>query len=196
MNGWIKRPLPKSDYLFEIYKYDKESNTFTIPVNVDTYNDLFNQLDPTPFRKRDLAPELMEYLDSCSAEIPLNYKVEVSILILKEARDYQREKEIIAGFKHYFFYQLNSISDRIRSSQKRVAKYVFISFMCITCSALLRGFFADNLFFDYVREGFTIGGWVFLWEAVSVNFIQRDDITLTMKLYERLSRSYIDILYE
>jgi hypothetical protein len=42
-----EKPLEK------IYERDKATNAFIISVAIDEYADIFNELDPAPFRKRE-----------------------------------------------------------------------------------------------------------------------------------------------
>jgi len=42
----------------KIYEKDEATNSFVISVTIDNYADIFNELDPAPFRKRDLNQEL------------------------------------------------------------------------------------------------------------------------------------------
>jgi hypothetical protein len=58
------------DMLREIYPYDPQTKGFTILARVGHYDDFFNPLDPSLAPARDLAPDLVEYLNQCSDEIP------------------------------------------------------------------------------------------------------------------------------
>ena len=57
-------------FLQEIYPYDPEKHKFTIPISIMHYDEFFSRLDRSPAQKRDLSPELVEYLISVQGNYP------------------------------------------------------------------------------------------------------------------------------
>jgi len=182
-------------YLKKAYPYVPEDNTFTIRIAVAEYIDLFNSLDPTPFGIRDLAPDLIDFLNTCSSDIPFKYAVKLEINIGNRQKDDKLEQEILHGFKHYFEYIVSIEQEKIRRSRTRMGKYVLMSFFFITCSALLSRITAENFMINFLQEGCLIGGWVFLWQAFDMNFIHMDEIKDTLKHYVRLASAQIAFSY-
>jgi len=182
-------------YLKKAYPYAPEDNTFTIRIAVADYIDLFNSLDPTPFGIRDLAPDLIDFLNTCSSDIPFKYAVKLEINIGNCQKDDKLEQEILHGFKHYFEYIVSIEQEKIRRSRIRMGKYVLMSFFFITCSALLSRIAAENFMVNFLREGCLIGGWVFLWQAFDMNFIHMDEIKDNLKQYVRLASAQIAFSY-
>ena len=182
-------------YLKKAYPYVPEDNTFTIRIAVAEYIDLFNSLDPTPFGIRDLAPDLIDFLNTCSSDIPFKYAVKLEINIGNRQKDDKLEQEILHGFKHYFEYIVSIEQEKIRRSRTRMGKYVLMSFFFITCSALLSRITAENFMVNFLQEGCLIGGWVFLWQAFDMNFIHMDEIKDTLKQYVRLASAQIAFSY-
>ncbi len=182
-------------YLKNAYPYDSENNSFTIRISVEDYFSLFNVLDPTPFSIRDLSPDVIDFLNTCSNDIPLKYAVKLEINIGNCQKDDKLEQEIQQGFKHYFDYIVNIEQEKIRRSRSRMGKYVLMSFFFITCSALLSRITAENFMVNFLREGCLIGGWVFLWQAFDMNFIRMDEIKDALKQYMRLASAKVTFSY-
>lgn len=42
------------DFLQTLYKRDKKSKAYIFEIQIDEYSDLFNSLDPSPLKRRDL----------------------------------------------------------------------------------------------------------------------------------------------
>ncbi|MEN6483130.1 MAG: hypothetical protein ABFD29_13290 [Anaerolineaceae bacterium] len=183
------------EYLIDVYQFDSNTNTFNIEVILPEYADIFNHLDPSPIRKRDLSPDLVEYIRLCSLEIPMNYKIRLSINISNENRDDQKEQETIKGIQYFALYMLNHLNAKILLPRKRSIKYVLFSFLFITLSAFSPALNDQNILMNFLRQGLTVGGWVFLWNAISLNFIDQDDSKELMKRYKRLSKSEIVFTY-
>jgi len=178
-------------HLKKAYPYTPENNTFTIRIAVPDYIDLFNPLDPTELCIRDLAPGLLDFLSSCSGDIPFKYAVNLQINIGNNQKDDKLEQEVVRSFKHYFEYIVSIEEEKIRRSRARMGKYVLMSFFFITCSALLSRVASQNFLINFLHEGSLIGGWVFLWQAFDMNFIQMDEIRDNLKQYLRLASARI-----
>jgi hypothetical protein len=185
------RIMKNIDHLLNVYAYEPTTRTFTIPVSVARYTELFNIWDPSPTHSRDLSPDLMAYLNVCSGEIPFGYPVNLALTISEDTCEPEREKAIIDGMKHFFQYEIQVISQKIRQYRQRSIKYAVMSFISLMAAILLRSILTENVLLDYIREGFTIGGWVFLWEAISGNFIQIDIPRHSIKGLKRLHQANI-----
>ena len=44
----------KKSTLDRLYSYDKKNNAYKIEISLDKYEDIYNEWDPTPFKKRDI----------------------------------------------------------------------------------------------------------------------------------------------
>jgi hypothetical protein len=186
---------PKKEF-FELYRFIPETDTFIFDIIIDTYEGLFNRLDPSPFKQRDLLPDLLDYLDQCSSDIPSKYSVALSVNLTEQKFDLAREREVTSGMRTNFRYMVNSISQQIASIYRKAARYVVVSFLGITSVALFNSYLPENIFFDFLKEGLLIGGWVFLWEAFSLVFIQMHDIRMNLKKFKRLLGSQIQFTYK
>jgi hypothetical protein len=159
--------------LEKIYERDKLTNSFIISIAIKNYADIFNELDPAPFRKRDLDQDLRDYLEDSSADIPLKHDIMLQFSVSVEAKNTEKEEKIRTGLKTYFSFVRNMLGENIRKSYEKSIVYMFGAFLLLSISYLLRPVIISNIFFTIFIEGITIGGWVFLWEAIS-KFAFRD----------------------
>ncbi len=182
-------------YLRDSYPYDPQRKIFTIDAAVDTYDELYNYLDPSPSPSRDLAPDVVEYLNQCSEEIPLNYGIRIVIHIQEEPRKEDRERECLASIKTY--YQHETILSRLDDRQTRIRslRYVAFSLLCLTIYLLAKPWAGLSLVTTLLHEAFLVGGWVFMWEAVSINFIETDPPRLARQRFKRLVEAPIEFTY-
>ena len=182
-------------YLVDVFPYDPEKHLFTIPVSVERYADLFNTWDPSPIHHRDLAPDLTTYLNNCSSEIPLPYRVGIVLTIRLDGLDSDSEQKTSLGLHNFFRYEANVIRQQLAMLRRWSLKYALLSFFSIATSVLLTRLPGNNLLLDFIRTGFEIGGWVFLWEAIARNFIQADEINHSIRMLERLEQAEIQFEY-
>ncbi len=182
-------------YLRDIYPYDPQRKVFTVDAAMDNYDELYNYLDPSPSPNRDLAPDVVEYLDQCSEEIPLQYGIRIVMHIQEEPRDEARERECAASIRTY--YQHSTVLSRLdgRHTRVRSLRYVAFSLACLTVYLLAQPWADISLVATLLHEAFLVGGWVFMWEAVSINFIETDPPRLARRRFKRLVEAPIEFTY-
>lgn len=153
--------------LERIYERDKESGAFIINAVIERYVDIFNELDPAPFRRRDLDHDLRLFLEDCSSDIPLKFDVILQLDVSRDLQDVEKEERIKLGLKTYFSFVKNSLGREIRESYRKSGVYVLASFSLLFLSYSLRSAAMGSLVYNTLIDGINIGGWVFLWEAIS-----------------------------
>ncbi len=66
---------PTDAALEKIYEKDSATGTFVIAAALERSSDFFNELDPSPIRRRDLDDDLRVFLEDCSSDIPLSQDI-------------------------------------------------------------------------------------------------------------------------
>ena len=188
--------MKKQDYLKAIYPRDENTGAFIIDVSLDGYDDLFNEWDRSPLKRRDLDPELYNFLKESSEEIPLKYPIIVALHLPRLSKNRQREKTLLKGWENFFAFNAQLVSREIKNSNNRTAVYVVTAFSFLAVAYFFQPLFKDLVFFDILVEGFFIGGWVFLWEAFSLIFFESKNPRRTRKEYQRLLNSEIRFIYD
>lgn len=172
--------------LLEIYPYDPQTRTFTIPTRVANYNDFFNPLDPSPAPARDLTPELVEYLNQCSTEIPAQYALIIQVQVQNEPQSGQAEQDCLNSLRTFYKHNVFVVQAQIQRMRGRALKYLLVSFACLAVTILGEGWSSAGFIGNLLHEALLIGGWVFMWEAVTLNFIEMDSHTQEITRFRRL----------
>jgi hypothetical protein len=183
------------DALREIYSYDLTTRTFTIPARVANYDDFFNPLDPSPAPARDLTPELVDYLNQCSTEIPAQYGLSIQLQVQCEAQASQREQDCLASLRTFYQHNVFVVQAQIRRMRGRALKYLLVSFACLAITILGESWSTAGFVGNLLHEALLIGGWVFMWEAVTLNFIEMDSYTQEISKYRRLIAAKVLFTY-
>lgn len=181
----------RMDSLNKIYEKNPATGNYVIEVALDKYTDAFNDWDNSPYKKRDMDPDLALFLESCFDEIPQKQGVDICFYVTKEPKDVKREEVIISGIKTYYtFYR--SISKRsLKEKYQKMFSYIFTSFSLLAVSVFLSTIYKENIILGTVQQGFNIGGWVFLWEAISMFCFRRKEEIHEIDKYERFLKSHI-----
>jgi hypothetical protein len=183
------------DSLKEIYPFDPQTRSFTIPARLGKYDDFFNPMDPSPSPARDLAPELVEYLGQCSEEIPATYPLRIALEIQQEVCNAQREAECLASLRAFYQHLIFVTQAQVRRKRGRALKYLLVSILCLAAYLYAGQWDLAAFFWNLLKEAVLIGGWVFMWEAVTLNFIETDNQAEEIKKYRRLIGAGIFFIY-
>ena len=80
---------------------------------LDRYEDVFNEWDPAPYKRRDLDPDLLTYLHDCSLDIPLRYELSLAMTVPPEVADAAKEKLVGDGIRNYFAFEARQTRRRV-----------------------------------------------------------------------------------
>jgi hypothetical protein len=181
--------------LEKIYQRDKDTKAFIISVAIQDYIDIFNELDSAPFRIRDLNHELRVFLEECSSDIPIKFDIIIKFNVSREKQDAEKEEKIRLGLKTYFSNVRNSLKREIQGSYQKSTFYALASFILLLSSYSLRPLIFDSIVFTTLVDGISIGGWVFLWEAISNFAFKNRETREKYKQYKRFSGTPIVFHY-
>ena len=188
--------LKKMDLLKKIYDRNEETKSFIVKTSINQYTDIFNDLDPSPLKKRDLDQDLIKYLLTCSLDIPLKYMIELHFICPSNMEDKTKEERAKTGLKTFCNLTMLTLKEELQNSYKKAFVYIAIFIILISAAFTFGPVFERNVIAETLREGIFIGGWVFLWEAIAIIFIQRKKPISDFKRFERLSNAEILFIYE
>jgi len=179
----------RDPFLKESYAFDRDSGRIVIEVLLEKQIYLFNEWDNAS--RKDLDPDLVYFLEECFDEIPFEYEIQLNIAINEKERDLTRELAITDGIKSQFRHYLRANRRRLNDLFSRAAVYVLISAGFLIAAGLLEGKLTTGPLHAALLQGLYVGGWVFLWEAISEVSFSRGRATLTHKIraYERFLRA-------
>ena len=174
-----------------MYDLDSDTSAYIITAVVNKYEDIFNNLDPSPFKRRDLNSNLINFLEDCSLDIPLQLNTLLQFQVPNSIRNEDLERRISLGLGNYFSYMMNTFLRRLKMVNRRSMYFVGISFLLLLTATFMARLNVDNLLFQTVNEGIFIGGWVFMWEAISSSSIKKKEIKNQYQHYRRFYESPI-----
>jgi hypothetical protein len=180
--------------LERIYEKDKETGAFIISIALDHYVDVFNELDSAPWRRRDLDHDLRIFLEDCSSDIPLKYDVILQFNVEQEKQDPIKEERLKVGLKTYFTFVRSGLQKKIRRSNERSVVYAVGAFFLLFASYSLAAI-SSNLLLATLFDVIAIGGWVFLWEAISTFAFQGREALDRYRTYQRFSTAEVRFTY-
>jgi hypothetical protein len=161
---------------------------------------LFNAIDPSPFRKRDLDPRAEEFVVDWSRDLPRDAPLAL-LVHLERGAGRPDEAPVLREAIHEFFGQRAARSRRsLRDLLRRGRTSLVIGLACLTSFIIIGDALAKYLegtgSGGIVRESFLIGGWVAMWRPLEVFLYDWWPIRAEARLYDRLSTMPVKIVYE
>ena len=143
------------------YRKNPHSNNYIIDIALSVYMDFFHKWDNDLFNKRDIHPELANFLDICSDEIPLRNRFEISLNIKNEEKDEEKEKMIRESYRNYYSFINRSIKKKMKELMIKTLLLAIISVCFIFSAKLLGEILVITIWTQVFLEGLMIGGWAF-----------------------------------
>jgi predicted nucleotidyltransferase len=146
-------------------RYRHEDGRHHIDLRVATVEQLFDNRDPAPFRQRDLAPDLVDYLLAAAEDLAGHDPFDVVVWCASP----QVPVDLERAYRAHFEYELERLARRRRRQRRtgQVALVIGVTLLVLLLSAAqLMGRLGDGGIVDAVREGLLILAWVVMWRPV------------------------------
>lgn len=184
--------MKKKSELHNIYKINQDNGAYMIEISLEDYSEIFNGWDASTIKKKDIEPELLDYLEQAGYEIPNKEDIEIFFYLPKEINDTDKENKSIQGIQNNFKAVLFHIDRMLHKNYRRIGSYVVIGIMFLIGAYVTRIYATTlNLMFSILIEGFFIGGWILLWEAFSLFFFDSHETKRRRRVYRRFQTSKI-----
>jgi hypothetical protein len=181
--------------LKKIYQQDPETAAFLIEVALDRYEEIFNEWDPAPYKRRDLNPDLRYYLEDSSDDIPLKHNVKLLFKAPAQIYDDPKECSVLEGLSVWLTCAEDAARKALRKLRGRAVTYLCAAAVLLTAVAQLSRVHDAPLWLAVVRDGLTIGSWVFAWELISIFFFERVALRRELKKWKRLAEAKVGFAY-
>ncbi len=179
----------------KIYRYDQQTGTFFIDIDLDYYRELYSEWDFSPQRNRDLDEDLLEYLSDCCEEIPRRSPISIVMSLPQSVYEPLKEQRATKGFHNFFTYLIRRKNIRNRSYYKKIAIFLLVGVLLLVLASLLEKYLAAVPHSELLAEGLIIGAWVSIWEVFSILFFKLSDYRKDIATFRRLLAAGIDYRY-
>lgn len=178
-----------------IYHTNKLNNAYLIELNLDKYSDLFNSWDGSALDRKELDPELSQFLERASYELPIKENVELCFYLPEDKKDEKLEADSKATIKNNFRINLFFIDQNLKNNNKKISVYILVGIIFLIVAYFIPENQDLSLLISLLMEGLFVGGWIFLWEAFSIFFFGSRELKNKKKRYFRYLDSDIVFKY-
>ena len=167
------------------------SNCSVIEVHVAELKQLFNAIDPSPFREKDLDANAEEFIVSWARELPGDANLGLLVYLDRPAGLAEEPAILRDAIRKFFGHRSEAERRRLRQLFRVGRTSLLIGVTFLGASILLGDFVASALHEQRVgallREGLLIGGWVAMWRALEIFLYDWWPIRSEARLFDRLS---------
>ncbi len=164
---------------------------YDIEVRVAELRQLFNAIDPSPFRERDLDPRAEQFLVDWARDLPTDGPWGLVVHVDRSAGAADEAAILQEAIHEYFSQRVAASRRELRQLFRRGRVSLVIALVFLTASIavgdVVGGLLGDGRLSDIMREGFLIGGWVAMWRPLEVFLYDWWPIRAEGRLFRRLS---------
>jgi len=175
-------------------------NCQVIEVHVAELNQLFNAIDPAPFRERDLDPDAEEFIVGWAREIPADAPLALDVYLDRPAGLPEEPAILRDAIREFFGQRAQVARRRLRQLFRRGRTSLMIGITFLAISLLLgdvvAGLLGERRAGEILRESLLIGGWVAMWRPLEVFLYDWWPIRADAQLADRLSAMPVRISYK
>lgn len=170
-----------------------------IEVRVAELKRLFNAIDPSAFREKDLAVDVEEFIVGWARELSRDAALALLVHLDRPAGLPEEPALLRDSIRQFFGQRSQSSRQRLRQlfRRGRASLAIGLVFLAVSIAAgdLLAGALTAPHLVEIVRESLLIGGWVAMWRPVEIFLYDWWSIFGDVRLFERLGAMPVRIAY-
>jgi hypothetical protein len=166
------------------------ANAAIIEVRVEELQQLFHTIDPTPFRERDLDPNVEQFIVDWSRELPT--KRPLALVVHVDRRVGANDAVVVRDAVHRFFaHRATATRARLRRLFRFGRISLAIGLAVLTALIAAAQFIGRRTgtggLAQVLHESLLIGGWVAMWRPLEVFLYDWWPIRAEARLFDRLA---------
>jgi hypothetical protein len=170
-----------------------------IEVHLGELKQLFNAIDPSPFRDKDLDPKAEEFIVGWAKGLPGDATLALVVDLDRQA-GLPDEAAVLRDAIHEFFSQRAQAYRRRLRELFRLGRTSLVIGLVVLASAIALGDFLAGLvkgsrIGEIIRESLAIGGWVSMWRPLEIFLYDWWPIRDEARLSDRLAAMPVRIRY-
>lgn len=171
-----------------------------IQIRVDEVSQLFNTLDPFPFRERDLDKDAEDFILGWARELPKHHPIDIVIHVPDAEKQKANAAQMAEALNRYFDYRAGAVALDLKGLFRvgRLSLLIGLTVLaaCLLTSRLLVQLFGESEVGRYLNEGLIILGWVANWKPIELFLYEWWPIAQRRNLYQRLAKARVELRSE
>jgi hypothetical protein len=168
-----------------------------IEIRIEDISQLFHNLDPFPFRERDLDTDAEEFIVGWARELPVDQSLRIVVHLPQEQASTPEAQDIGVAITRYFSYRAQVIAldlnELFRIGRRALAVGLTVLSLCVIANQVVAAALAPGPIGRVIEESLIIFGWVANWRPIEIFLYEWWPIVRRRNLYQRLSQARIEL---
>ncbi len=168
-----------------------------IELKIREIGQLFQSLDPLPFRERDLDAAVEEYVVARAREQGGAWPIRILVHLPLDQAEREEAGHIADAMRNYFVYRAEAagwqLKELFRVGRASFAIGLTVLALCVVLGAEVNSRAGEGYVGRFFDEGLIILGWVANWRPIQIFLYDWWPLTRRRRLYRRLARATIDL---
>lgn len=173
--------------------FSREGDWWLVEIRLRDVRQMFQQLDPAPFREKDLDPAAEEYLEDAVRDIGPGRRIRLRVHIPATAVDTDDARTLPEAIGRHFGYRAAQCTVELRRLLRRGATSLLIGLVFLAFCLSARTALPSSARLGVLGEGLLIIGWVGLWRPVEIFLYDWWPIRRRQLRFEALARMPVDV---
>ena len=169
----------------------------SIEVRIAEISQLFQSLDPFPFRDKDLDKEAEEFIVSWARELPAEQPLKIIVHLPEAQASTPEARELGAALTRYFGYRARVISldlkELFRVGRRALVIGVTVLSFSVIAGQTIAASVSPHPIGRVVEESLLIFGWVANWRPIEIFLYDWWPIVRRRNLYLRLAAAQVEL---
>jgi hypothetical protein len=170
-----------------------------IEVYVSRLSQLFNAMDPSPFRDKDLDPNAEQFIVDWAREAPSDARLGLLVHVDRAEEIADGAPYLKEAVREFFAHRAAATRQRLRRLFREGRKALAIGLVFLAGATVGGQLLAEALagwrFAGIVTESLLIGGWVAMWRPLEVFLYDWWPIRTEARLYDRLGEMPVRVVH-
>jgi hypothetical protein len=166
-----------------------------IEVRVNNVSQLFQSLDPYPFRDRDLDKDAEEFIVTWARGLPRERPLEILLHLPKQEAGAEQTAELQSAISRHFAYRSEEASQDLHELFAIGRIYLAIGLsiltLCMLMAQVVERVGAGANWSRIIAEGLVILGWVTNWRPAEILLFEWLPIARRRRLLRRLAAAHV-----
>lgn len=161
-----------------------------IDVHVGEIRQLFNSMDPSPFRERDLDPRAEAYIVDSARELSRHASLRLAVSLSGTASTSEDMAALPQAVHDYFAQRGVATRTGLRRLLRTGGWSLLIGVSFVAASTLIGNWVGVG---SVLHESFIIGAWVALWRPLEILLYDWWPILADARLFDRLATMAVEV---
>ncbi len=169
----------------------------TIQIRLEHVAQIFNMLDPFPFRQRDLSSDAADYIVEWARELPKAAALSIVVFLPDAEARTPQAVGLPEAMRHFFAHRAEvaeqELKELFRTGRIVLAIGLAVLAACLILAQGITGRIGERTLTDFLHEGLIIVGWVALWRPLEIFLYDWWPLRRQRNLYRRIAAAQVEV---